>query len=179
MYEPKLFPNLIGHHIGTSIHLPPNNEGNYATNPIQSNVVYRPIYDTKSYMQKSDLDILPDNGEAFSAHDIDCYVTKLQYLQSHGSHPLQTNGYITGAQCQKDFECLTYVQSGVGGCNNHVCVDSYGKKSCSSDNDCPLGRCDYTWSGSLICYEKKDRGSMCNEDSDCKSGTCTWLFRCT
>lgn len=170
---------MIGPQIGSSIHLPPNWENDYNPDPMSSNVLYRSISDTDTYMTIPNFDFSPDNGEFVSAHRIDGYVEKLVKMLYTGSDPLETNGYISGTQCQSDIECKSFTSGTGGGCTNNVCADTQPDNNrCRDRSDCATGRCDLTWSGILECQEKKSKGSMCNEDSDCSSGVCSWLWTC-
>lgn len=185
LLEPVIQAKLFGPQIGSSIHLPPNNEGTVEPVPYSTNVFYRASSQAYLYMDRSNLDISNDKGtELFSAHFLAIYLSKLLFLEQSGPDPIPVDGYIDGTQCQADFECQSFASSDDdGGCIRNVCATEKKQTSigdfCEEGKDCQTGRCDSTWTGlSKQCYKKKSNGSPCNEDMDCASGRCTWYFIC-
>lgn len=162
--------NLVGSHVGLSIILPPNSEGYYTPDPLSASVVCRSTSETDHYVGALDLDILPGNSRAFSAHKTQSYVSKIIFLIGNGEDPIYVDGFIVGTQCQVDFEC----QEANRPCFRNICggtLVSNGER-CGSDNECESGKCSVSWSLNIECQNKARGGSVCFADDDCESGNC-------
>lgn len=109
-------PKSLSKHFGTSIFLPPGNEGESRPSPAFPNVVYRSTTQNDAFATFFDLDIIGDkNGTALSCHRTKSYIEKFSYLSLKGSDPLDVGGFGIGTQCKVDFQCKS------GLCSNNTC----------------------------------------------------------
>jgi hypothetical protein len=170
VYESVLGLEVLGSQFGASMHLPPS------SNVTTTNLLYRSVNETKSYMSLSSLNV--------NAHWLENYFEKLCNLVQYASNdPLDVSGYGLDMQCTNNEECSSFVLNGSGGCIDSYCENEQQQlaangESCNDGSDCESNRCDYTWTGTKVCYEQKESGSLCDEDSDCQSSRCTWSWTC-